>query len=258
MPEAMRAVCDQHRPEIQRFRQANEECQEEDPKITYHFNGDKFFVNGEAIEQDITPLTFREMISLHAETLDAMEQLQFSTGGPIDEKSSIFQAFAINVTSLDDIDLAYMRVCQVKKYADHIVLAYRLKNSEGFKEGSSSDKEHYGDQEVLKIIHAKHAVNIAVFVSREYGGCLLVQSGSKLLSRLPPMPLRMQNPKLYLCPRSLTMPGLYHNVPNANVLMETVIDVKVKVISSWQAGVGPVVEMAIPVILVEGVVWWLA
>ena len=69
-----------------------------------------------------------------------MEKLQFSTGDPVEEKDSMFQAFAIKVHSLEEIELAYMAVRQLKDYADHILLAYCLKNDEWFKEGGSSDR----------------------------------------------------------------------------------------------------------------------
>ena len=170
MPEAHKAVRDQHAPAIREYRSQNATRGENDPKTTFYFNGDRFFVNGEAVRQDITPPTLRDMLSLREETLDKMQELQFSAAGPIDEKDSIFTAYAIHVNSLEDIDLAYMGVRQVKRYADHIVCAYRLKTADGITDGGTHDKEYYGDQEILKVIRQKHAVNLAVFVSREYGG----------------------------------------------------------------------------------------
>ena len=90
----------------------------------------------------------------------------------------------MTVNTLDQIDLGYMKIRQVKKYSDHILLAYRLKNEDGFKQGGSSDKEYYGDQEVLKIIKRKHAVNVAVFIARDYGGVPLGPIRFKIIRAL--------------------------------------------------------------------------
>ena len=168
--EALRAIQDKHSDDIKQYKETNVSRGVGEPKINFYFNGNRFFVNGEVIEEDITPPSLRIMMSISEATQDQIEKLVFSSGGPLEEKYSLFQAYAIGVDTLDDINFAYMRVRQLKKFADHIVLAYCLKNAEGFKEGGSNDREYYGDREILKVIKAKHAVNVAIFVAREYGG----------------------------------------------------------------------------------------
>ena len=170
MPEAFKAIRDQYLAEIKQYKSENATRSEDEPKTNFYFNGEKFYVNGEVVEEDVKPPTFRTMLSLSEEIIERMEKIEFASGGPIDENNSIFQSFATNVETVEDIDLAYMRIRQVKPYADHIILVYRLKNTEEFKYGGSNDREYYGDQEILKIIKYKHAVNLAVFVTREYGG----------------------------------------------------------------------------------------
>ena len=58
----------------------------------------------------------------------------------------------------------------MKRYADHIMVGYRFRKEGGIVQGAVNDKEYYGDQEVLTAILKAQAVNVAVFVAREYGG----------------------------------------------------------------------------------------
>ena len=44
--------------------------------------------------------------------------------------------------------------------------------------------EHYGDQQMIRLIRNKHAVNIAVFVSREYGGVPLGPKRCELIKQV--------------------------------------------------------------------------
>ena len=50
--------------------------------------------------------------------------LHCASGGPKDHKESSFQAFLFNLSSLEEIDLAYMKIHQNKCFADYIMLAY--------------------------------------------------------------------------------------------------------------------------------------
>ena len=66
--------------------------------------------------------------------------------------------------------MAFMRIRHMKRYADHIMVGYRFRKEGKIVQGAVNDKEYYGDQEVLTAILKAQAVNVAVFVAREYGG----------------------------------------------------------------------------------------
>ena len=99
-----------------------------------------------------------------------MEAVEFSTSLPKDKKKSSFQAFGMKITTKADVKIGYMKVRQIKKPADHIMAVYQLKTGDQVVQGSASDREHYGDQEIMNALIKASAVNIAIFVSREYGG----------------------------------------------------------------------------------------
>ena len=100
-----------------------------------------------------------------------MNNIQYAASLVKDMKNSHLQAFATRVTSILEIQLAYMRIRQLYQYADHILLAYRIQTSQTeFKQGCTSDRQDVGDHEVLKALKAYTVLNAAVFVTWEYGG----------------------------------------------------------------------------------------
>ena len=92
------------------------------------------------------------MMAIDVKVQNSMDALQLVSTEPCDHKESSFQAFALTITSLDQIELGYMRICQMKRFADHIMLAYRLQDGENLKHGCAHDKEYYGDMEIMKAI----------------------------------------------------------------------------------------------------------
>ena len=58
----------------------------------------------------------------------------------------------------------------MEQRADHIMLAYRIKQGEDIKQGSVSNGEHFGDLEVMKVLVFQERVNVVLFVAYQYGG----------------------------------------------------------------------------------------
>ena len=130
-------------------------------------------MNGTVIDEDITRPTFREMLEIDEELQKHLIALKFAHSGPIDEHNSVFQGFAIGVSCLEDVKFGYLRVKQIRKFADHVVVGYRIKVGDEVVQGCAHDKEYYGDQKVLRILCRRNAVNVAVYIAREYGGTQL-------------------------------------------------------------------------------------
>ena len=194
MPEAHCAIKDKYYTDIKKFREDNRTADEGEPKTSFYFNGEKFFVNGELVEEDIHPPTLRDMLSIDPSMQTRMDAFQFVSAGPKELKDSTFQGFAVQISSLDEVDLAYMKVRQMKRYADHIMLAYRIQESESLKQGCAHDKEYYGDVEILKEIKKANAINIAVFVAHEYGGIPLSQVRFEIIRELAKIAIENAEP----------------------------------------------------------------
>ena len=86
MPEAHRAVRDKHYEEIKIYKDRNYNRQEGEPRTDFYFNGTKFFVNGEVVEEDITPPSFRDMLLIDEEMQERIDDVQFCMAGPKEEK----------------------------------------------------------------------------------------------------------------------------------------------------------------------------
>ena len=110
------------------------------------------------------------MIEATREENDKMMRIEFYSSMPKEVKKSSFQAFGVEISSLEEVDVAFMRIHHMKRYADHIMVGYRFRKEGEIVQGAVNDKEYYGDQEVLTAILKAQAVNVAVFVAREYSG----------------------------------------------------------------------------------------
>ena len=74
------------------------------------------------------------------------------------------------MNSLDDVRVVYTKVKKMDQRADHIMLAYCLKHEDTLTEGSVSNREHFGDLEVMKVLKFQERVNVVLLVVRIYGG----------------------------------------------------------------------------------------
>ena len=103
-----------------------------------------------------------------------------------------------------------MKVHQLKKFADHVMVVYRLKEGDNIREGCSSDKEHFGDLEILKILKTANLLDIAVFVAREYGGVHLGNAHFKIIHEVATKAIQ-----------EMQLPNASQNSSDGPVLMST-------------------------------------
>ena len=169
-PEPLRAVRDKYAQQVKKIREQNENAETDEDITEYYFSGTRFFVNKKAVEEDIAPPSPRDMLQLSDAVLAAMDAVQFTSSEIKVIQLSKLQAFATKVTCTDDIDLAYMRMRNSHKFADHVLLGYRLQVGDEIKQGCTSDRQSNGDQEILKAMKKFRAINTAVFLTWEYGG----------------------------------------------------------------------------------------
>ena len=91
---------------------------------------------------------------------------------PMTMQGSVFVGMAVPVSRLDDVRLAYIKARDRQPYVDHIMAGY----SAAGLQGSCNHGEHFGGLEILKTLKQQDRKDLAVFVSRIYGG---VHLGSK-------------------------------------------------------------------------------
>ena len=66
-PEAHRAAHDKYYNDVKHFKDKNRNLKEGEIATAFYFNGERFFVNGEPVEEDVNPPTFRDMMAITAQ-----------------------------------------------------------------------------------------------------------------------------------------------------------------------------------------------
>ena len=135
------------------------------------------------------------MLHLSDDVLSTMEAVQFTSSDRKEIQLSKLQAFATKVTCIDDIDMPYLRMRSNHKFADHVLLGYRLRAGNEIKQGCTSDRQPNGDQEILKAIKKFRAINTAVFLTWEYRGIPLGGARFENICSLTTQALRELNPE---------------------------------------------------------------
>ena len=193
--EAQRALHDKHTDNVKNFREQNAAATSEAEKVKFYFTPTQLIVNDVPHEDDVKPPTYKEMVNLDFSTLHEMRRIEFHSSMPKVVKRSTFQAFGTTVNSIDEINLAYKQVWYLNKGADHIVAGYRIKSGESVIQGCAHNREYYGDREILQALKKSKAVNIVVFVIREYGGIHLGGTRFDIITDLTNEVLRMMKPE---------------------------------------------------------------
>ena len=193
--EAQRALHDKYNDEARGYREQNANATSETDKVKFHFTPTQFIVNEVPQEDPVRPPSYKEMVNLDFPTLFEMRRVEFHSSLPKSVKRSVFQAFGLAVNSLDEINLAYKQIRFLHKAADHIVAGYRIKVGETILQGCAHNREYYGDREILQTLKKSKAVNLVVFIVREYGGIHLGGARFDIITDLTNEVLRMMKPE---------------------------------------------------------------
>lgn len=134
--------------------------------------GEKIIVGGEVYKPDVTtPEPFELFPSIEEQREITKINHKLKETLPNFTKNSSFIGLALEVTSGDQIKLAYKAVMQRFPYMDHVMLGYQLKLEDGSRKfGGCDDGEHGGGACIYNHLYKLKQQNIAVFVVRRYGG----------------------------------------------------------------------------------------
>ena len=100
-----------------------------------------------------------------------MNNMKFTRSEVIKERHSAFQGHAVSVNNTSEVKLAYRRIKQLYLESDHIMLAY---NAKGYTD-HQDDGEFGAGKKLDQIIAQSLMKNVALFVTRDYGGIHLGQ-----------------------------------------------------------------------------------
>ena len=114
--------------------------------------------------------------------------MEIVTGDSMRRKKSKFVAHAARVRSLKDVELMMgllMGESRIAK-ATHNIMAYRFRPADNgpLNEGRDDDGEHGAADQMLRILQSLGSINVAVIVTRWYGGVHLGPERFKIINNL--------------------------------------------------------------------------
>lgn len=132
--------------------------------------GGKILVNGE-VDTPLITTPQPSHLFLSKEAQDRVDVIQTRMIETETEtiKNSEFRALALQVSSLQEVQDAYIAVAQRYPSTDHIMLGYALKE-QGLKHGFCDDREYGAGLRIKNLIFEQKSRDTAVFVLCKYGG----------------------------------------------------------------------------------------
>ena len=169
LPEPFRAVRRKFSGYTERIKVRNKGKNEQD-KTRFWFAGERFFVDGSVITERISAPSCKDILNVTDIQKEQMAAIKLFRSEPETESNSTFQAFGLETDDIELAKLAYIKIKTKQIRCDHVMMAYRIVRENKLIQGSVSDGEHFGDIEILELLKKKERANVAIFVSREYGG----------------------------------------------------------------------------------------
>ena len=126
-------------------------------------------VNKTAFMPPIVPPSNADVLLLSHHHHEDVKAMKIINGGEHVEQGSKFYSFAAKVTSLEDINKAYMKMRIKHADSTHICCAYHLEGVQGVNNQFSVDDGEIGaSRRMLQVLKDKDVENLAIFVVRHY------------------------------------------------------------------------------------------
>lgn len=123
------------------------------------------FIDGESVEEWVQVPTVSKLL-VSDEVWEECMQLDIKVSQPKTDTKSIFTGYAIKVGNLEEVERAYTAIKLREPAADHVMMAYNVDKYDGFRD----DGEHNAGVKLHMELTRQNFKNVAVFVSRVYGG----------------------------------------------------------------------------------------
>lgn len=131
----------------------------------------KLRVNNQPYQKKVTPPSTAEILKIDTDELSAASSARTVYGDSQLVEGSEFISYAVQISKVEDVRMAYRKLRI--KYADaaHICSAYRLDPPNGpINQEGNDDGEHGAARNMLNVLQENNILNAAVFIIRFYGG----------------------------------------------------------------------------------------
>ena len=160
-PEPIATKFKETQEEYRKIKVINAAQSDESKKIKAEIKRGTLIVNGKPMKQHIFPPTMKDILNMDEATQAKVDALVLKESAQIQEKSSKFIGLAMCVSNATEIKLAYKKAKVLFPEADHIMMAYVLKQHKGTQDCG----EHGASKRILNILMDQNAVNTVVFVA---------------------------------------------------------------------------------------------
>ena len=167
LPEPLNTECREREEVYKSIKKANAQIPEEEKtrRTDVKIKNKTLIINNIPQKQHIFPPTVQELFNVDDTTQERMEQMFFSQSNVIADKGSSFRGHALKVANASEIRLAYRKLKLMYPESNHI-MTYVVKKYSGYQDNG----EFGAGKRLAKILLARGVKDIAVFVTREYGG----------------------------------------------------------------------------------------
>ena len=149
------------------------------------FKKGKLHVGDNPYKPKIVPITRKDILSLSPGDIQQIQELPMVKTREISEKHSRFKAYSCNISTLSDVQSAYLHIKIRHSDATHVMLAYRLNTVDPLDgEGWCDDGEHGAGAKMLRTLRDANKTQTAVFVVRYYGGIHLKKRRFEIIKEL--------------------------------------------------------------------------
>jgi putative IMPACT (imprinted ancient) family translation regulator len=173
-------------------------------------------VNGQKYNPALRPPTLQETLTVDAQTVDVMTNINFYASDTITQKGSSFQAFVSPAPKMQDAHYAYLAISRFPGVAaaSHIVSAYLI----GGNVFDYHDDRDWGlGRYVYELIEEQKFDNVIVFLARDYGGTHLGKARFDIINTTVTQALSKFNAAIKRDPSILQPGNLHVNAPDQSL-----------------------------------------
>ena len=164
LPPPFQAAQVKHKAELKRIYTSNAKKNSED-KTPANVVGTDLYVNKKVVMSLIQPPTPGEVCAHRLKFAKEMDSFELASTRPLVKDGSVFQGFAVRLSQLMGVSIAYSKVRITAPRARHIMCAFKVSNLSD----SCDDGEDHAGMLIAKMLQKANRSNVAVFVTRETG-----------------------------------------------------------------------------------------
>ena len=164
-PDVFKVANARYKPAMDKV-MADNEGKEDKYKDTAKITGNRFFVNGEMMEDPVYVPNPKDLLCLSITDREELDEIRFDESLPFTLSNSTFKAYCCKISSYEEVSDAYKKMKLENIYASHIMMGCAFKKEQSLEMFSCDDGEDGGGLVLEKLISQNEFYGHAIFVIR--------------------------------------------------------------------------------------------